>query len=267
MAVQFILALTAVYQFVNYSRKAEDAVEESNEQISLQTKELKRSNADLEQFAYIISHDLKAPVRNISSFMNLLASKHGPAMTPEAREFINFSLTGSKRMERLIDDLLSYCRMGTNLSQPSQVNLNDTISTLKIELSDKLNATNGSIIVSKELPIMNKAHSTLMYHVFQNLITNGLKFNKSGKPEIDISWSETPEYYTFLVKDNGIGISKDYSKAIFQMFKRLHTENDYEGTGVGLSICKKIVEYYHGEIGFDSEIGKGTTFHFTIRKF
>ena len=170
-------------------------------------------------------------------------------------------------MERLIDDLLSYCRMGTNLSQPSQVNLNDTISTLKIELSDKLNATNGSIIVSKELPIMNKAHSTLMYHVFQNLITNGLKFNKSGKPEIDISWSETPEYYTFLVKDNGIGISKDYSKAIFQMFKRLHTENDYEGTGVGLSICKKIVEYYHGEIGFDSEIGKGTTFHFTIRKF
>ncbi len=267
VVLQFALILSTVYQFVIYNRKAEKELESSNAQMILQTSELKRSNSDLEQFAYIISHDLKAPVRNISSFMNLLMNKYGSTMNPEAKEFVDYSHTGAKRLERLIDDVLAYCRIGTNLPKPIPVNLNDVVSTIRFELREKLNTCNGKISINKELPVINNVHSSLMYHVFQNLISNGLKFNRSTNPEISISWTNSLNYYTFSIADNGIGISKEYSTTIFQMFKRLHNEHEYDGTGIGLAICKKIVEYYHGEIWFDSEEGKGTTFHFTIRKF
>jgi signal transduction histidine kinase len=267
LVVAFFLALSAVYQMALYNRKSEEDLASSAQQMSFQTTELKRSNSDLEQFAYIISHDLKAPVRNISSFMSLLATKHGASLNPEAREFVDYSRNGAKRMERLIDDVLSYCRIGTNLPNPTPVNLNDVVSTVRFELGERLKAVNGEVIISKELPIISNVHSSLMYHVFQNLITNGLKFNKSAKPEINVYWTNSLNYYTFSVHDNGIGISKEYSATIFQMFKRLHNENEYDGTGIGLAICKKIVEYYNGEIWFESEAGKGTTFHFTIRKF
>ena len=267
IGVQFFIAVAAVYQLVLYGRNAENELDSSNQQMSVQTTELKRSNSDLEQFAYIISHDLKAPVRNISSFMNLLVNKHGSSLNPEAREFVDYSRNGAKRMERLIDDVLSYCRIGTNLPNPTPVNLNDVVSTVRFELNDKLKAVDGAVIIGKELPVINNVHSSLMYHVFQNLITNGLKFNKNSKPEINVFWTNSLNYYTFSVHDNGIGISREYSDTIFQMFKRLHNENEYDGTGIGLAICKKIVEYYNGEIWFESEPGKGTTFHFTIRKF
>ena len=267
IVLQFILIITSVYQFVFYNRKAERELETSNAQMMMQTSELKRSNSDLEQFAYIISHDLKAPVRNISSFMNLLVNKYGTTLNPEAREFVEYSQTGAKRLERLIDDILAYSRLGTNLPKPIPVNLNDVVSTIRFESHDRLVAINGKININKELPVVNNVHSSLMYHVFQNLINNGLKFNKSAMPEININWTNSLNYYTFTVSDNGIGISKEYSATIFQMFKRLHNENEYDGTGIGLAICKKIVEYYHGEIWFESEEGKGTMFHFTIRKF
>ncbi|HLP49407.1 MAG TPA: ATP-binding protein [Chitinophagales bacterium] len=267
VVLQCILLLSSVYQFVFYNRRTEKELENSNGQMMLQTSELRRSNSDLEQFAYIISHDLKAPVRNISSFMNLLVNKYGSTMNPEAREFVDYSHTGAKRLERLIDDVLAYCRIGTNLPKPIPVNLNDVVSTIRFELREKLNAQNAKVNINKELPIVNNVHSSLMYHVFQNLISNGLKFNKKETPEININWTNSLNYYTFSISDNGIGISKEYSTTIFQMFKRLHNEHDYDGTGIGLAICKKIVEYYHGEVWFDSTEGEGTTFHFTIRKF
>lgn len=267
IVLQCILLLSSVYQLVFYSNKTEKELENSNGQMQLQTSELKRSNSDLEQFAYIISHDLKAPVRNISSFMNLLVNKYGKTMEPEAREFIGYSHNGAKRLERLIDDVLAYCRIGTNLPKTVPVNLNDVVNTIRFESREKLGANNASINVPKELPVVNNVHASLMYHVFQNLIGNGLKFNKKEKPEININWSDSLNYFTFSVSDNGIGISKEYSTTIFQMFKRLHSEQEYDGTGIGLAICKKIVEYYHGEVWFDSVAGEGTTFHFTIRKF
>ena len=265
--LQFLLMLIAVYQFVYYNKRAEEDLQSSNAQMVMQTSELTRSNADLEQFAYIISHDLKAPVRNISSFMSLLVSKHGNTMHPEAREFVDYSLSGSKRLERLIDDVLSYCRIGINLPKPVPVNLNEVVGTIRFELRDRLTAGNGKVNIVKELPVVNHVHSSLMYHVFQNLISNGLKFNKTGAPEVNINWTNSLNFYTFSISDNGIGISKDYSAVIFQMFKRLHNEKDYDGTGIGLAICKKIVEYYHGDVWFESEQGKGTTFYFTVRKF
>jgi signal transduction histidine kinase len=267
LGLQIYLLIISIYQFVYYIGRTEKELEISKEQMLLQTSELRRSNADLEQFAYIISHDLKAPVRNISSFMNLLVNKYGPTMNPEAKEFIGYSHSGAKRLERLIDDVLAYCRIGINLPKPTPVNLNDVINTIRFELRERLAANGGVITVNKDLPAINNVHSSLMYHVFQNLISNGLKFNKNEKPEINITWTNSLNYYTFSVADNGIGISKEYSATIFQMFKRLHTENEYDGTGIGLAICKKIAEYYHGEIWFESEAGKGTTFHFTVRKF
>lgn len=267
IVLQCILLLSSVYQLVFYSNKTEKELENSNGQMQMQTSELKRSNSDLEQFAYIISHDLKAPVRNISSFMNLLVNKYGKTMEPEAREFISYSHSGAKRLERLIDDVLAYCRIGTNLPKTVPVNLNDVVNTIRFESREKLGASNASINVQKELPVINNVHSSLMYHVFQNLIGNGLKFNKKEKPEVNIGWTDSLNYYTFSVADNGIGISKEYSTTIFQMFKRLHSEQEYDGTGIGLAICKKIVEYYHGEVWFDSVAGEGTTFYFTIRKF
>ncbi len=267
VGLQCAFLLLSVYQFVYYNNKTEKQLENSNGQMMLQTSELRRSNSDLEQFAYIISHDLKAPVRNISGFMSLLVSKYGSTMNPEAREFVDYSQSGAKRLERLIDDVLAYCRIGTNLPKPIPVNLNDVVSIIRFELRDKLNSSNAKININKELPIINNVHSSLMYHVFQNLISNGLKFNQKETPEININYTNSLNYYTFSVSDNGIGISKEYSTTIFQMFKRLHNETDYDGTGIGLAICKKIVEYYHGEVWFDSVEGEGTTFHFTIRKF
>ncbi len=264
---QLALAIAGVYQLVNLNKKTELELEASNAQMMLQTAELRRSNSDLEQFAYIISHDLKAPVRNISSFMNLLVNKYSTELSPEAKEFVGYSHTGAKRLERLIDDVLAYCRIGTNLPRPVPVNVNDIISTIRFELRDKLSLANGTININRELPVVNNVHASLMYHVFQNLISNGLKFNKSDKPEIEVSWTNSLNYYTFSVHDNGIGISKEYTTTIFQMFRRLHGEQEYDGTGIGLAICKKIVEYYHGEIWFESEAGKGTTFYFTVRKF
>ncbi len=265
--MEISLAATALFQFVYYSGKTEIELESTNQQLTIHTTELKRSNADLEQFAYVISHDLKAPVRNISGFMNLLASKHAITLDAEAAEFVDFAIKSAKRMERLIDDVLAYSRIGRNLSTPTPVNINDVINTIRYELNGKNVTPNASITIDKELPIVNSVHSSLMYHVFQNLIRNGLKFNKSGHPEINISWSESDEYYTFSVRDNGIGISKKYAVQVFQMFKRLHAENEYDGTGIGLAICKKIVEHYNGEIWFESEEGHDTTFYFTIRKF
>ncbi|MCS6935315.1 MAG: ATP-binding protein [Chitinophagales bacterium] len=265
--VQLVLTVAGVYQLVRLNEKTEKELENSNAQLQMQATELRRSNSDLEQFAYIISHDLKAPVRNISSFMNLLVNKHAGQLTPEAREFVTYSHTGAKRLERLIDDVLAYCRIGTNLPKPVPVNINDVINTIRFELREKLNSANATIIINRELPVVNNVHASLMYHIFQNLISNGLKFNRSANPSIEINWTNSLNYYTFSVKDNGIGISKEYSTTIFQMFKRLHSEQEYDGTGIGLAICKKIVEYYHGEIWFESAENQGTTFYFTIRKF
>jgi signal transduction histidine kinase len=259
------LAITAIFQFLYYSRKTEIELESSNQQLTVHTTELKKSNADLEQFAYVISHDLKTPVRNISCFMKLLLNKHAIALDAEAKEFVDFALNGSKRMERLIDDVLAYSRIGRNLSISTAVNVNDVINTIRYELDGK--TSNATIIVDHELPIVNSVHSSLLYHIFQNLIRNGLKFNNSEHPEVVISCGETTENYMFSVADNGIGIPKQYAPQIFQMFKRLHNENEYDGTGIGLAICKKIVELYNGEIWFESDGSHGTTFYFTIRKF
>lgn len=264
--LEFSHIIVAVYLFIYYSRRAEQALQRSNYKLSKQTAELKRSNGDLEQFAYVISHDLKTPVRNISCFMKLLSGKYGESLEPEAREFVDYSQKGAKRMEQLIDDVLAYSRIGRNMAATTAVSLDEVISTIKFELAENMAQVNGSIVLAKPLPTVRNAHSTMMHHIFYNLIKNGLKFNDSEAPTVTIDWEETADQYTLIVADNGIGIAKEYSNQVFQMFKRLHNENEYDGTGIGLAICKKIAEYYHGKIWFESEAGKGTRFYFTLPK-
>jgi signal transduction histidine kinase len=265
-AMQFAVILTGIYHLLMATRKTEEDAEASKNQILVYENELKRNQAETEQLAYVISHDLRAPVRNVTSFMNLLAMKHAPALSAEAREFIEYSRTGSKRMERLIEDLVIYCRLGTNLPPVAPVNMNDLVAKLKFELSTKIKNAANAISINGTLPVVNNVHAVLIQQLLQHLITNGLKFNKSEKPEIVISGTETPGGYSFWVSDNGIGISQEYATAIYLIFKRLHGETEYDGIGTGLAICKKIVELYQGEIWFESQPDKGTTFHFTISK-
>jgi signal transduction histidine kinase len=266
VAMQFALVLTCIYNLLIYIRKTEKETALSKNQVLAQENELKRYQAETEQLAYVISHDLRAPVRNVTSFMNLLAMKHAPALSAEAREFIEYSRTGSKRMERLIEDLVVYCRLGTNLPPVAPVNMNDLVTKIKFELGTKIKNAANAISVNGTLPVVNNVHAVLIQQLMQHLITNGLKFNKSEKPEIVISGTETPAGYSFWVRDNGIGISQEYATAIYLIFKRLHGETEYDGIGTGLAVCKKIVELYQGEIWFESQPDKGTTFHFTIAK-
>ena len=254
----------AVYILAYYNFKTEDMLHDSNKKLEVQALELKRSNEDLEQFAYIISHDLKAPVRNISSFMNLLGKQFTETSPKSSREFVEMSKLSADRLTRQIDDLLSYCRVDRNLPPVSSVDLNAMIKTIEIELSEKIKQKNGQIQIIGSLPVLKEMHSSLMHHVFQNLIANAIKFNSNPAPSINIGCSETNGIFTFTVQDNGIGIDPIYKSKLFQMFKRLHTSEQYEGTGIGLAVCKKIINFYKGEISFESEPGRGTTFYFTL---
>lgn len=231
-----------------------------------QAKELKRSNEDLEQFGYIISHDLKAPVRNISSFMNLLAKQFKEDAPASTKEFVAMSKLSADRLIKQIDDMLSYCRVDRNLPPTAPVDLNHMVKTIQMELNEKIKEKNAEIIVERELPVLTDLHSSMMHHVFQNLIANAVKFNKTEKPEVRINYKEENGVFTFSVADNGIGIDAAYKSKLFQMFKRLHTADQFEGTGIGLAVCKKIINFYHGEIWFEGELNKGTTFYFTLNK-
>jgi signal transduction histidine kinase len=241
-------------------------LEESNNKLAQQAKELKRSNEDLEQFGYIISHDLKAPVRNISSFMKLLMRQFGENTPKDTRELIELSKQSSDRLARQIDDMLSYCRIERNLPPVGPVDTNQLVQMLKMELAPRIKEKNGDVFVEGELPVVGEVHSTLLYHVFQNLIANGIKFNASERPEVKIKCVEGDGLLTFEITDNGIGIDEAYQSKLFQMFKRLHTVDQFEGTGIGLAVCKKIVNFYQGDIWFKGEPGKGTTFFFTLKR-
>ena len=262
--MKFVLFGVAIYILALYNHTAESELALTNDKLEAKANELLRSNQDLEQFAYIVSHDLKAPVRNISSFMKLLATKYGPTLPPDGREFVELSKTSSERLARQIDDLLSYCRVGRNLPPVSTVDLNEMLRTINMELGEKIRESNAEIIFEKDLPSLVGVHASMIHHVFQNLVANAIKFNTSGCPEVKIDWVEQEDDFRFSIADNGIGIEKGFESKLFQMFKRLHTQDKFDGTGIGLAVCKKIVNFYNGEIWYESQAGNGTTFYFTL---
>lgn len=266
MLMKFVLFGIAIYIMAYYNYSTEKKLEASNRELQKRAAELKRSNEDLEQFAYIVSHDLKAPVRNISSFMKLLLTRFNSGFPPGAQEFVELSKTSSDRLARQIDDLLSYCRVGRNLSPASNVDLEEMVKTIRMELGEKIRESNAEVITARQLPGLKDVHSSMVHHVFQNLIANGIKFNKGANPVVTLDYEVGDDEITFSVADNGIGIEPGFESKLFQMFKRLHTQDQFEGTGIGLAVCKRIVNFYQGNIWYKSEPGNGTTFFFTLPK-
>ena len=227
------------------------------------TKELGRSNTELEQFAYVASHDLQEPLRMITSYLQLLENRYKDKLDQDAKDFIGFAVDGSNRMKALIQSLLEYSRI--NRIKPfEEIDVNLLVKDVLGNLSASIKESNA-IIKADDLP---KIHGDpiLIGQVFQNLIENALKFKSTRTPEIIISGKKQNDEFLFSVKDNGIGIQKEYIGKLFVIFQRLHTKEKYPGTGMGLAICKKIVERYGGRIWVESEVDKGSTFYFTIKE-
>ncbi len=223
---------------------------------------LKKSNDDLQQFAYIASHDLQEPLRTVVNYLALLQRKNMDKLDPKSQEYINFAMDGGERMRQLIDDLLEYSRVDSQGKEFTPVNMQDVIDETLAILKSRIEESNVQVITGP-LPVIS-GDETQMIRVMQNLIGNAIKFHGPEPPKICVSASEGRNEWTFAVKDNGIGLDMQYSDKIFQMFQRLHNKEEYPGTGIGLAVTKKIVERHRGRIWVESEEGKGATFFFTI---
>jgi signal transduction histidine kinase len=230
--------------------------------LNQQAVELKRSNTDLEQFAYIASHDLQEPLRMVSGFTGLLKRRYGGKLDADADEFIGFAIGGVNRMQELINDLLSYSRVGREVVSAKAVDMqivvDQALANLQMAIEER-----SAMISSGQLPTVIANHGMLV-RLFQNLIGNALKFCKAERPIVRIQAERRGTDWVFSVADNGIGIDPQYKDRIFLIFQRLHKQGEYPGTGIGLAVCKRIVERNGGRIWLESEPGKGTTFFFTL---
>lgn len=224
--------------------------------------DLKRSNDDLQQFAYVASHDLQEPLRAIVSFSQLLEDKYKDKLDKDGKEFIYLITDGAKKMNILIRDLLSYSRITTHPQPSKMVDLESILKDALFNLQESIKESNA-IITYDVMPTL-KVDKTQFLQLFQNLISNAIKFRRKEPPKIYIGVTEMNGEWLFWVKDNGIGIESKYFSRLFNIFYRLHTKEEYPGTGIGLPICKKIVQRYGGKIWVESEINKGSTFYFTI---
>ena len=226
------------------------------------TKELERSNKELEHFAYVASHDLQEPLRSVTSHVQLLSMRYKGKLGKDADEFISFAIDGAARMKVLINDLLNYSRLVTRGSPFEKTDLMSIVNKVLNNLKTIIDET-GAVITYDDLPELY-ADSTQMVQLFQNLIVNAIKFRGKDLPDIHISALRQDEEWICSVQDNGIGISSEFFDRIFVIFQRLHNIEEYEGTGIGLSVCKKIVERHGGRIWVESITGKGSTFFFSF---
>ncbi len=244
-------------------RKASDEdLKQKNRELDRLSKELARSNKELEQFAYIASHDLQEPLRMVASYVQLLAKRYGGQLGQDADDFIAFAVDGAYRMQTMINDLLIYSqlrRQGEKF-EPVDCNLviDQTLNNLGLAIGD-----NSAVITFDPLPIVQADQSQLV-QLFQNLIGNALKYRSEENPRIHISVREEEEYWVFSVADNGIGLEPESAERIFVIFQRLHSRTEYPGTGIGLALCKRIVQQHGGRIWVDTEPGQGSTFFFTL---
>jgi PAS domain S-box-containing protein len=234
------------------------------QKLESQTIDLKRSNEELERFAYVASHDLQGPLRTISSYLQLLESRYSDKLQGDAKEFINYSVAGAKRMQRLIHDLLNYSRINTRPKPFTEVNLNEVMLVVLKNIETSTEASGAELRIDT-LPTVVGDSNQLM-QLLQNLIDNAIKFVKDRKPLILINVEDHRNEWIFVVRDNGIGIQQEFKEKIFQIFQRLHAETDFPGTGIGLAICKKIAHLHGGDIWFESEPEHGTAFFFSISK-
>jgi signal transduction histidine kinase/CheY-like chemotaxis protein len=241
----------------------EEQVKERTIELEEAIQELEHSNKELQSFAYITSHDLQEPLRTIASFTQLLERRYKGQLDDDADEFMDYIVNAAVRMKDMIQGLLEYSRVDTRSEPFEEFNSGEAVNQALNHLHSSIEECNAKINY-ENLPVVNGDNHQIV-RVFQNLIGNSLKFHKEGvKPEIHVSALKNGGEYIFSIVDNGIGINSEYSKKIFEPFKRLHTIDEYEGTGIGLAVVKRIIEHHSGRIWFESEWGKGSTFYFTI---
>jgi len=243
-------------------QQAEEKLQKANEELTRQAEELRRSNDDLQQFAYVVSHDLQEPLRMVATYVQLLANRYRGKLDADADEFINYTSEGVTRMQALIFDLLSYARIQAQEQSLIPTNCEEVLTKV-LEVLRPTTAQTGAVITHDALPTV-LADATQLGQVLQNLLSNALKFHGSQPPRIHISAKPDGAEWIFAVQDQGIGLEPQFAKRIFVIFQRLHTRKEYPGTGIGLSICKKIIERHNGRIWVESEPGKGATFFFTL---
>lgn len=236
----------------------------TTKQLKRALKEVQRANEELKDFIYLTSHDLQEPMLTVISFLQLLEEENGAKLDNSGKEYLDYCNIAAARMKEMITCLLEYLRIGQEVAT-EEVNLNDLVIDVVGELQGAIKNNNAKVNFSN-LPTL-KANKVEVKHLMQNLISNAIKFKKPGtEPLIQINAFDTENSWEFEVSDNGIGIEEKHKDKIFQMFKQLHNRGEYEGIGVGLPMCKRIVEKYGGKISLDSEVDKGTTFKFNLIK-
>ena len=258
-----------IYQNITERKKNDDIIAGQINTLSIKNEELQKyinSNLQLENFAYIASHDLKAPLRTVSSFSDLLQESSKGKLTDKENRFLSIISQSSDQMLKLVDDLLLYSKVNDQKIRIREINIRSLLNNIISEIHSEIEVANASIVL-KDIDKIIVADETKLRQLFQNLIINALKFqDKIEKPEIKISFSQNKQEWIFSVSDNGIGIRKAYSEKIFSMFSKLHSFEEYEGTGIGLAICKNIVLQHNGKIWVDSSPGHGSVFSFSISK-
>ena len=245
------------------TRRLSTKLEENEKQLKKNASALERSNSDLKDFAHIASHDLKSPIRSIYSFAKLIKHHNGDKLDESTEEYLDFILRSSERAQNLIDGLLRYSTVDKDLGEQKLIKMCDIGASARLSLISQIKEINAEVVMN-DMPYV-KANPTLISHVFQNLINNGLKYNTSKHPLVEIgSIVNKKNELCFFVRDNGIGIAKKYQPRIFNMFTRLHTSSEYEGSGIGLAFCNRVVAAYGGKMWLESTEGEGTTFYFNL---
>jgi len=263
--------ITAIRQMEENLKKTHEELEknfkelqELQQQLKTSNELLQQSNADLENYTYVVSHDLKTPLRAIRSFSTFLLEDYHDKLDETGKEYLKRIENATTHMNELIESLLILSRVGRKFTEIEKVDLNSLLDEIIMDLKPIIESRNGKIVVNK-LPEIN-VQRVWIKELFMNLIDNGIKYNKSSVPKVEISCEERAKDYLFKVADNGIGIEEKYLNRIFKLFERLHSNEEYEGTGAGLAICKRIVENFGGKIWIESIFGKGSSFFFTKLK-
>ncbi|TMQ35027.1 MAG: PAS domain S-box protein [Planctomycetota bacterium] len=274
----FFLDITEKVRTDGELRRLASALHDQAEELQQANTELRRINRELDDFSYVVSHDLKEPLRTLEAFSTFLSQDYGNKLGPDGHEYISHLIQASRRLRALIDDLLSLSRAGRIINSPQAFDMIAAFETARLDLADLIQRKGATLRTEGPLPAVS-GDPQRVTQLLSNLVSNGLKYNASRQPEVVLGQAlakkphSSPdldgrlvEHVTLFVRDNGIGIDPQYHEQIFRIFRRLHRREDYEGTGAGLAICKKIVEAHGGRIWVESQPGQGATFYFTLPK-